>query len=131
MRYAQSFFSLVFFFATIASALAQPNFQRIATELKSGNTESLGNQFDEQVELFLEGSAGHFSRSAAKEKLQQFFLKNQPQSFALIHKGASRGADAHYCIGKLQTKGKSFRVSIFFRAINGRYLIQEMRAEGD
>lgn len=131
MRYSYWLFSILFSFSLLTQTYAQPNLQRLASELKAGDMASIGEQLDAQVELFLGGTDGHFAKADAKQKLQQFFQQNRPISFSVIHKGASRGANAHYCIGKLQTQGQTFRVSIFFREVNGRYLIQEMRAEQD
>lgn len=125
-----SYLSACFFFFTFLSASsAQPSFQQLANQLKAGDAAGLAQQFDGHVELFLSNAEGHFSKEVAQQKLQQFFQQNRPSSFSIMHKGAARGAESHYCIGKLQTQTGSLRLSIFLKKINGQYLIQEMRAE--
>ena len=65
----------------------------------------------ERVDLKVSDLDDIFSRAQAAVVLNNVFMKNQPKSFAWVHKGQSKQG-MRYGIGTLRTGGKDYRVTV-------------------
>lgn len=121
-------FVLLFLAQTI---VAQPNLNAVSAALSKGDVAALSQYFDVNVEIVTEKIDGAYSKAQAGDLLKEFFATSKASGFSVSSSGAARDKGSHYCIGKLMAGGKSHRVNIFFKEVNGSFLIKELRIEAD
>ncbi len=116
-------------FLVIASALfsSQASLPDISRALSQGEANQLGRYFDASIELSVLDDENIYDKSTAVSKVQAFFAKYPPTSFTQVHQGSSKGSDAQYCIGHLNTEGGTFRVYIYMSGTGADLKIQELR----
>ncbi len=107
-----------------------PPFDKIASAIEKGDAADLASHFDKNVELTLPDNEGIFSKTQAEQLMKDFFIKYKPDSFKLMHKGGSEKT-AMYGIGVLMTGKGKFRLYIFVKKVNGKYLIQQLKVSND
>ena len=101
----------------------------ISKAMSSGSASTIGQYFDDNVEIALMNEEKVYNKTQAINKLEQFFSQHQPKGFNQVHEGSSKGNASKYCIGKLQTSDDDFRVYMFISVDNNRFKIQELRIE--
>ncbi len=101
---------------------------QIASAIKSGNAKALAGHFDSSLEVTILEQEGSYSSSQAEAVVKNFFSKNAPSDFQIIHKGDS-GGNSRYAIGKLQTSNGTFRTYIYVKQKGQQMLIQQLRFE--
>lgn len=104
--------------------------ENIATAIQSGNAKELAKFFDNNVDITVYNKEEMYSKIQAEMVVKDFFIKNPPTSFKIIHKGASNQG-SEYAIGTLNTNVGSFRTYIYVKQKAGAYTIQEIRFEKD
>ncbi|MBK9400930.1 MAG: DUF4783 domain-containing protein [Bacteroidetes bacterium] len=99
----------------------------IANALRSGEAKSVSKYFGNSVDLTIITQEEVYSKVQAEQVLRDFFSKNQPRSFTIIHKGESKEG-ARYAIGSLiTTQGVSYRTYFYIKQQGGNAIIQELR----
>ena len=83
--------------------------------------------FDHSVEIAVLDDEDVYSKSEAINVVKDFFTSNKPKSFVKAHEGTSKGQDSQYCIGKLETSTRTFRVYIYMKVTGSKFLVQELR----
>jgi len=102
---------------------------KVKGHISTGNAKSLSSYFTGNIDLGVEDNEDVYSRTQAEMILKNFFAKNVPSNFTIIHKGSSTMKVA-YRIGTLKTKnGKEFRVTFNMKEVGGRYQIHQMQIE--
>jgi hypothetical protein len=101
---------------------------QIASAIKAGNAKGLAAFFDTSLEVTILTQEGSYSNSQAEAVVKNFFTKNVPSDFQIIHKGDS-GGNSKYAIGKLQTSNGTFRTYIYVKQKGDKQLIQQLRFE--
>ncbi len=107
--------------------LNESSISAISKALSTGDADSLSDFFDREITLGILDQEGIYSKEEASQLLQDFFSKNAAQSFVQMHQGKSKGQDSQYCIGNLKAGNTTYRVYIYMKVENGRYIIQELR----
>ena len=101
----------------------------IGNAIRSGDAHSVARYFSSTVDLTILQQEEVYSKAQAEQVLREFFSKNTPRSFNLIHKGVSKEG-AKYAIGTLVTaQGTQFRTYFFVKQSGSGELIQELRFE--
>ena len=125
---AAKIFIISLLLATSAFAIQQL-FDEIAGSIRTGNAGDVARYMNTNVDLTILNQEGVYSKAQAEVVLRDFFAKNQPKSFTIIHQGASKEG-AKYAIGNMTTaSGAGFRVYIFLKQASGSLLIHELRFE--
>lgn len=99
----------------------------VISGMKTGNIAAIVKFFDNTVELTMHDKTNSYSKVQAEMVLKDFFSNNTVKNFEVIHKGENAGSQ--YCIGTLNTKGGSFRVTIFMKLKGDKQFLQEMKFE--
>ena len=99
----------------------------ITQAIGNGNSEALSHYFDQSVEIAVLDEEDVYSKNEAVAVIEQFFNSNKPRSFVKAHEGTSKGQDSQYCIGKLETSTRTFRVYIYMKVTGSKFLVQELR----
>lgn len=122
------FISMAFFSGLFTPAETAPvALDDVCRAIGGGDVAALAAIMDEEVELSILDKEELYSRAAATKELEIFFKNFTPTSFGKVHQGASKAADAEYCIGTLNTNKGAFRVYIYVAKTNGGVLLQELK----
>jgi hypothetical protein len=118
---------LLFSFSSFASHADL--YDEIASAVRSGDAHQVASFFDAKVDLALSSQEDVYSKAQAELLIKDFFTKNQPKTFTLVHKGSSKEGTL-FAVGTLAcANGKTFRVSFVMKTLKGRNTIQELRFE--
>ena len=105
------------------------NISIITKAIGDGDAATLGNYFDASVELTVLDKQDVLDKTQATEALKNFFMKNKPRAYNMVHQGTSKGNASHYTIGDMQTASGNYRVYLYYKSVGDKVLIQEMRIE--
>ena len=111
-----------------AVLLAADVLDDIALSLKSGNARELSKHFDSNIEITILDTEDVYSKAQAEVVVKDFFTKNKPTAFELIHQGSSKEG-SKYGIGNMTTAKGVFRTYVFVKQKGSAYYIQELRFE--
>lgn len=98
----------------VLNANAQSNSSQIKNYLQSGNITGLSALFAPSVDVSINGNDDSYDKSAASQKIQQFFQQNQSKAFVIKHEGSAPDG-SKFLIGNLTTPQSSYRVHIVIR----------------
>jgi hypothetical protein len=99
----------------------------ILQSLKTGNSKTLSEYFNQNVEMVVLENDNVYSKAQAQQIVNKFFSNNPPESFIIIHQGGKEGAQ--YVIGNLVTSKGTFRVYFLLKKSNGKDYIHQLRIE--
>ncbi len=99
----------------------------IATAIKNGNAAELTRYFNTNVDLSIFDKQDIYSKTQAEMLLKDFFSKNVPSNFRVIHQGGKD--DAQYYVGRLTTSTGNYRISILIKGQGKAALIHQFRIE--
>ena len=119
----------VFLSFSVLALRAADIYDDVAAAIRSGNSKEVAGFFTPSVDLTILVQEGMYSKAQAEVIIRDFFAKNSPKSFSILHKGTSKEGSM-YAIGNLQTTdGRIFRTYFFIKQISGKNFIQELRFE--
>jgi hypothetical protein len=110
-----------------ASAIDIP--QEVITGFSQGKAELISKYFGSNVELTIDNKENIYSSTQAEIILRDFFKKNLPLSFSIIHEGGK--AESKYVIGSLKSSQGNYRITILLKDNNGKTYINQLRIEKD
>lgn len=116
--------------ATMLLSASMPDiFSDIANAIRSGEAKAISRFFGTSINLTIVNQEDLYSKAQAEQVLRDFFAKNTPRSFNIIHKGVSKEG-AKFAIGTLTTaQGGNFRVYFYIRMTTSGESLQEIRFE--
>ncbi len=100
----------------------------IAAAFRSGEAKQVSKYMGAQVDIVIGEKEEVYSRSQAELILKDFFTKNPPKSFNVVHNGVSKNG-SKFAIGKLVTGKGSFKVTWFIKKENNVFYIHQLRIE--
>lgn len=114
------------FFALASAQTASAQIpDEIILSLKSGNARVLASYFNQNVELVILDNDNVYSKAQAEQIISDFFSKNKPERFTVIHQGGKEGAQ--YVIGNLVTRQATFRVYFLLKKSADKDIIHQLR----
>jgi hypothetical protein len=114
---------------SVLVAKAVDVFDEVGSAIRSGDARLIARYFNTNVDLTILNQEDVFSKAQAEMVLRDFFAKNSPKSFNIIHQGVSKEG-AKYAIGTLTTaQGQTYRTYFFVKESGGTAFIQELRFE--
>ena len=99
----------------------------VVSALKSGNAKELAKYFNPNIDLTIIDKQDIYSKTQAEIILKEFFSKNIPSNFTVMHQGGKEGSK--YVIGNLITSTGTYRVSLFLKLQGVSQVIQQLRIE--
>lgn len=104
--------------------------EKVSNAIRAGNAKELSQFFKENVDLAIGENEEVYSSSQAELILKDFFSKNIPKTFTIVHQGMSK-LGLQYAIGNLVTSNGSFRVSFYIKkSLHGPF-IQQLRIDAE
>lgn len=124
-------FLLLSFFCCCSLVLYSQNVSpEINAGFKSGNVALITKYFAESLDVkILSASKNNVSKSNASNDLAAFFRRNAPKDYVVLHTGERNNSS--YCIGKLTTSNGEYRVTLFFRKVDSKLLIDQLKIENN
>ncbi len=101
--------------------------EEIIQSLKTGNSKTLSEYFNQNVEMVVLENDNVYSKAQAQQIVGKFFSSNTPENFNIIHQGGKEGAQ--YVIGNLVTSKGTFRVYFLLKKNQGKDYIHQLRIE--
>ncbi len=99
----------------------------IISAISKGSATNLAKYFNVNVELTINNNEEIYSKEQAELILKDFFSKNTPTSFDVLHKGGKEGS--RYAIGNLVTSNGTFRITILVKIKDSQPYIHQLRIE--
>ena len=128
MKRTISLIALLFVFS---QSYALDVFDEIAFAIRSGDAKQLSTYFGPTLDLTILNREDVYSKAQAEQVIKDFFSKNAPKAFNIIHKGSSPEG-TQYAIGNLvTTSGKTYRTSFYFKNSGGKNVLMELRIEAE
>jgi len=93
--------------------------------IKTGSSKELAKYLNSSVDMTIDGKLKSYSKAQAEFILKDFFKKNPPASFTIVHQGASKSG-LPYVIGEYVSEGSTFRVWVRIRKIQTEYFVHEV-----
>jgi len=97
----------------------------VRAALKAGSSKELVKNLYKTTDLDFDGDNSSFGKTQAEVVLKDFFKKNPPTDFKIIHQGASK-AGSPYVIGQYSCKSGSYRVWIRLKEEGTDYRVHAM-----
>ena len=97
----------------------------IGTAIKAGSARELIKFCNNTVEIKIKGESSNYSKAQAEVILRNFFTNNPPKNFAYIHQGASPEG-LKYTIGRYTSEQGAYRVVMFIKKIEDKYVIDTL-----
>lgn len=118
----------LFIFLNFSYKVNAQSLEQVAGLIRAGNATELSKYFENNVEISLKESGNSYSKAQAEQVLANFFSKNSPKGFTIMHQGTSPEG-SKYIIGNLMTAGGNYRVYVYAKPQGASIIIREMRFE--
>ena len=115
---------LCFLFLVPQASAQDAIFKSFGANLKAKNASGLTQNLTSQVNLNLNGEEKSVSKSSASQAFSSFLSKHPCTGFEISHTGDA--GTSCFAIGKYQHSGGTFRVKLYAKLVNGKYLINEV-----
>jgi hypothetical protein len=133
MNHLRHFNRLVISVFLLCAAFVQPVRSEIPdaviNAIGTGNSAVLAGYFNPSLTLAILDKEDIYTRQQAELIMKDFFARNTPSSFTVLHKGGKEGSQ--YAIGNLVTPNNVFRVTIYMKVKDNKSLIHQLRFEKD
>ncbi|MEO5572088.1 MAG: DUF4783 domain-containing protein [Bacteroidia bacterium] len=121
--------SVLFMLISLSLFAALDIFDNVSSAIRTGDARQLSRFFNTNVDLTILNQEEVYSKAQAEQIVKDFFSKNTPKSFTIIHNGLSKEG-SKYAIGNLvTTQGINYRTYLYIKQSGGTEYIQELRFE--
>ena len=114
-------------FVWLTFAFAQDVPVGVIVALKKGSPQDLNRYLGEKVDLTIQDKTVSADKAQAEGTLTSFFSGNPVKGFDVNHQG-KRG-ESSFIVGTPRTGNGLFRVNCFFRRIQNKYFIHQIRID--
>lgn len=111
----------------ISSLWAQDTPVGVIVAFKKGNSQELNRYLADKVDLIIQNRPTNADKQTAERTMSSFFADNKFSCFDVNHQG--KRDESSFIIGTLGTKNGNFRVNCFFRKVQNKYVIHQIRIE--
>ena len=111
----------------MSSLMAQDAPVGVISAFKEGNSRELNKYLGDKVDLIIQNKSTHADKQAAEGTMAAFFSNHKVGSFNVNHQG--KRDESGFVIGTLMTANGNFRVNCFFRKVQSKYVIHQIRID--
>lgn len=94
--------------------------------IKLGSSKEIVRYLNNSIDITIDGNMDSYSKTQAEFILKDFFKKNPPSSFVIVHQGASKGGSPYATGQYVSTNENVYLVWVRLKKINEKFLIHEM-----
>lgn len=91
--------------------LSDSNVPEFLISFKNGSSRELVRYFEQSVTININGKNGDYSRNQAEFVLEDFFRKNPPLDFYVLHQGGNPGPTVFY-LARYYSNQKTYKVLV-------------------
>lgn len=102
---------------------------QIISSFNKGDAASLSQYFNQTIELTYFEKEEIYSKTQAEIILRDFFSKNPPKEFKILHEGGKEASK--YAIGQYISGSKTYRITFLLKTINSKIFIHQLRIENE
>lgn len=117
--------ALVLCAACMASYAA--DLRPVTDAFAKGQAGAMQTYMDTAIDMHVAGTDKKCTAGEAVKLLADFFGRNQPKTFTLLHNADKK--DSGFSVGTLETAGATFRVNLTYRIQDNTVRIQSIRIE--
>lgn len=99
----------------------------VVVAFKKGSSQELDRYLGDKVDLIIQNRSINADKQTTQSMMNAFFADNKVTGFNVNHEGQRDGSS--FVIGTLLTANGNFRVNCFFKRIQNRYLIYQIRID--
>lgn len=114
-------------FIWLCSLAAQDVPVGVVVAFKKGNSQELGRYLGDKVDIIIRNQSKDADKPTAEGMMTDFFSANKVRNFQVNHQG--KRDDSSFIIGTLGTANGEFRVNCFFKRIQNKYVIHQIRID--
>lgn len=114
-------------FIWVSSLLAQDIPEGVIMAFKEGNSQELGQYFGDKVDVMIQNQTIAEDKRKAEKGMAVFFADNKVCGFEVNHEG--KRDESSFIIGTLGTKNGIYRVNCFFKKVQNKYTIHQIRID--
>lgn len=111
----------------MSSLWAQDTPVGVIVAFKKGNSQELNRYLADKVDLIIQNRPTNADKQTVERTMSSFFADNKVNCFDVNHQG--KRDESSFIIGTLGTKNGNFRVNCFFRKVQNKYVIHQIRIE--
>lgn len=111
----------------IPSLFAQDVPVGVIVAFKKGNSQELNRYLGDKVDLKIQEHSTNADKQTAEGEMAAFFSANKVSGFNVNHQG--KRDESSFVIGTLATVNGNFRVNCFFRKVQNKYVIHQLRID--
>ena len=94
---------------------------------KEGNFQELNKYLGDKVDLIIQNKLAHADKQTAGGTMSAFFSSHKVSGFSVNHRG--KRDESSFIIGTLTTANGNFRVNCFFRKVENKYVVHQIRID--
>ena len=110
-----------------STLLAQDVPVGVVLAFKKGSSQELNKFLGDKVDLIIQNRSTNADKQAAESTMNTFFTENKVSTFHVNHQG--KRDESSFVIGTLTTANGKFRVNCFFKRVQNKYLIHQIRID--
>lgn len=114
-------------FIWLSSVFAQDVPVGVIVAFKKGNSQELSRYLGDKVDLIIQNKSTDADKPTTEGAMTDFFSMNKVSSFNVNHQG--KRDESSFIIGTLATANGNFRVNCFFRRVQNKYVIHQIRID--
>ena len=114
-------------FMWMSSSFAQDVPAGVIVAFKKGNSQELNRYLGDKVDLVMQNRTTNADKQTAEKAMAVFFADNKVSNFNVNHQG--KRDESSFVIGTLTTANGNFRVNCFFRKVQNKYVIHQIRID--
>lgn len=112
---------------TTLTTIAQNKPVEVIVAFKKGSSTELATYLGDKVDLSIQNRSSNVNKRTATTMLDAFFTENKVKSFNVNHEGTK--GESSFFVGTLVTETGKYRVNCFFKRIENKYLIHQIRID--
>lgn len=99
----------------------------VVVAFKKGSSQELSKYLGDKVDLVIQNRSVNANKQTAESTMSAFFSDNKVSGFDVNHQG--KRDESSFVIGTLATTNGNYRINCFFKRIQNRYLIHQIRID--
>ncbi|MBA7529672.1 hypothetical protein ES705_21870 [subsurface metagenome] len=103
--------------------------EQIIAAFNAGDASKLSQYFHKTIELTFFKKEEIYSKTQAEIILRDFFAKNPPKQFKILHEGGKESSK--YAIGRYISNSDTYRITFLLKTIDSRVFIHQLRIENE
>ncbi|WP_201984403.1 DUF4783 domain-containing protein [Hymenobacter rubidus] len=119
------FLGWLFLLLASAAHAQADNMGAVRSALRNGSSRELSQYFAPTIEIGFDGEKNIYNSTQAEIVMKDFFSKNAPSTFELIHQGQS-GEGIQYAVGRYTGRSGTYRVYVKLKPTRGAPLIDTL-----